>query len=95
MTRLMRVIRYCTDRLTLSWMFKLVQPQKLAVLVEADHASDETTRNGISCYHTYLALCLIETQSASQEAFALSSGKSEVYALNMGVHCGNVGDKLF
>ena len=45
------MIRYCFDRPTLSWRFKLDRPQqKLAVLVDADHALDETTRKGISCY---------------------------------------------
>ena len=42
--KLMRVIRYCIDR-PLSWRFTLDRPQqKLAVLVDADHASHETTR---------------------------------------------------
>ena len=46
--RLMRVMRYFIDRPTVSWMFKLNRhQQKLASLVDADHASDETTRKSV------------------------------------------------
>ena len=58
--------------------------EKVALLVVADHASDETTRKRISCYHIYLELGLIETQSARQATVALSSGELEFYAQNMG-----------
>ena len=52
MARLMRVIPHCIDRPTFSWWFKLDRPQqKLAVMVNTDHASDETTRKNMPCYH--------------------------------------------
>ena len=39
MGRLVRVMRYCTDRLTLPWRFKFDNPQpKLAVHVDTDHS---------------------------------------------------------
>ena len=79
---LMRSIRSCIYRPTLSWRFKLDNPlQKLAVLVDADHASDETTRKSVPWYHTYLGQCLIETQ----RTVALSS---EFHALNVGCAAG-------
>ena len=62
MARLMRVIRCCTGRSALSYRFKLDRPQqKLAVLVDADHASDETTRKSMSCHHIF---SVIENSSA-------------------------------
>ena len=83
MARLMRVIRYCIP--ALSWRFKLDRPQqKLAVLMDADHASDETTRKSMSCYHKNLGQCLVEIQLARQAIAALSSGESEFYAFTMG-----------
>ena len=61
MVTLMRAMRYCIDRPTLSWRLNLDNlQQKLAALVGADHAS-ETTRKSMSCYRMYLGHCLIET----------------------------------
>ena len=61
--------------------------QKLAVLVDADHASCDTKRKSMSCYHIHLE-CLIETRSVRQAMVALSKGESEFYAWNMGCAAG-------
>ena len=76
----MWVIRFCFDKPTLSWRFKLDRPKwRLTVFVDADHASDD-----MSCYHIHLRHCMIQTQSAREATVALSSSESEFYALNMG-----------
>ena len=78
MAKLMRVIRYCIDRLALSWSSSLTNPQqKLAVLVDTDHASDETTRRACRATIFTWGRCLIETQSARQGTVVLSSGQSK------------------
>ena len=89
MARLVWVVRHCVDRPTLSGRFELQLPkQKLYVLVDADHASDEVSRKSMSCYHLYFGGHLIETQSARQQSIALSSGESEFYAMSLGCAAG-------
>ena len=66
MARLMRVIRRCIDRDVLMAVQAWQNQQQLAVLVDVDHVSDETTRKTMSCYLTFWEHCLIETQSARQ-----------------------------
>ena len=69
--RLMRAMHCCIDRQTLSRRFQLDRPQqKMAVLADANHASDETTRKSMSCHHIFLEQRLVETQSARQAAVA-------------------------
>ena len=58
------------------------------MFVDADHASDETTRKSMSCCHTNLSWCLIDSQQARQATVALSSGESELCALSMGCAAG-------
>ena len=72
--RLMRVIR-CIDTPALSCR-KLHFLQKWSVLVDADHAPDETTRKSMSCDR--IPGALIETQSA-RHATVVSSGGGEKY----------------
>ena len=55
--RLTRVIRFSTDRPPFSWGFRLDNPPpKVAVLVDADRASDDTTGKCMSSCHMYLGL---------------------------------------
>ena len=68
--------------------------QKLALPVDVDHASDETTRSSMSCCWKCLGHCLIETQSARQATVASSFSESEFYVVHMGMRCWSAGDEL-
>ena len=49
MARLMRVVRYCIDKPTFSWRFKLAKHSlKLRFRVEADRVSHESTSKSLS-----------------------------------------------
>ena len=63
----MRMVRYSVDKKpTLSRRFKLdEQQQKLAILLGAKHASDETTRKSRSCYHISGAMLDRDSTSSS------------------------------
>ena len=62
MASLMLVIRPCLDRVTPSRKrVPDASHQKMAVLVDADHSSDETRRQSTSCNHIFSDLCLTET----------------------------------
>ena len=41
--------------------------QQMAVLLDADHASDETIRKNLSCHHICLEHCLIPTQLLAKQ----------------------------
>ena len=79
MARLMRVIRHCIDRPTLSWRFKLDKPPAEVGGASGEKTTPQMRRHARSMY---LARCLVETQTARQASVALSSGEPEFYALN-------------
>ena len=89
-TRAKKVLRYLkrTRELNLYLTIPVLKPNDLNKTLkhvtgysDADWAGDPVTRKSTSCTLCYVDQCLLTSECRGQEAVALSSGESELYAL--------------